>query len=209
MGGADVVCIQDRRRGPAGGAAHRGVGGGSLLAMLTRRMPGDLDNPLRQNLFRAMHAHAGVWVLLALVGMLDVDQAQLSDGLRCWCTRRCSRRQCWSGWAAPCQCVAQGAAAGRADRAGLPRRAVAGGRGGDPRHRPAQSLTHRRDLGDLRLRTLTTKDAVLLVEATIAADRTAGWPPPGTTPVPPLPSVDQRRPRPRQLARLPHLVHTT
>jgi hypothetical protein len=58
------------------------VGGGSLLAMLTRRMPGYLDNPLRQNLFRAMHAHAGVWVVLALVGMLYVDQAQLSGGLQ-------------------------------------------------------------------------------------------------------------------------------
>jgi hypothetical protein len=58
------------------------VGGGSLLAMLTRRMPGYLDNPLRHNLFRAMHAHAGVWVLLALVGMLHVDQARLPDWLR-------------------------------------------------------------------------------------------------------------------------------
>jgi hypothetical protein len=58
------------------------VGGGSLLAMLTRRMPGYLDNPLRQNLFRAMHAHAGVWVVLALIGMLYVDHAQLSSGLQ-------------------------------------------------------------------------------------------------------------------------------
>jgi hypothetical protein len=58
------------------------LGGGSLLVMLTRRVPGYLDNPLRQNLFRAMHAHAGVWVVLALVGMLYVDQAQLSSGLR-------------------------------------------------------------------------------------------------------------------------------
>ncbi len=58
------------------------VGGGSLLAMLTRRMPGYLDNPLRQNLFRAGHAHAGVWVVLALVGMLYVDQARLPSGLQ-------------------------------------------------------------------------------------------------------------------------------
>jgi hypothetical protein len=29
-----------------------------------------------------MHAHAGVWVVLALVGMLYVDQARLSGGLR-------------------------------------------------------------------------------------------------------------------------------
>ena len=58
------------------------VGGGSMLGLLTRRVPGYLDNPLRQNLFRAGHAHAGVWIVLALVGMTYVDQAQLPDGLR-------------------------------------------------------------------------------------------------------------------------------
>lgn len=31
-------------------------GGLSLLMMLSRRIPGYLDNPLRQNLFRAGHA---------------------------------------------------------------------------------------------------------------------------------------------------------
>jgi hypothetical protein len=46
-------------------------GGGSLLAMLTRRIPGYLDNPLRQNMFRAGHAHPGVWLVLGLVGMLS------------------------------------------------------------------------------------------------------------------------------------------
>jgi hypothetical protein len=35
-------------------------GGGSLLAMLTRRIPGYLDNPLRQNMWRSGHAHPGV-----------------------------------------------------------------------------------------------------------------------------------------------------
>jgi hypothetical protein len=58
------------------------VGGGSLLAMLTRRIPGYLDNPLRQNMFRAGHAHPGVWIVLALVGMLYVDQTPLSAGLK-------------------------------------------------------------------------------------------------------------------------------
>lgn len=53
------------------------AGGGSVLALLTRRVPGYLDNPLRQNLFRAGHAHAGVWIVLALVGMAYVDQARL------------------------------------------------------------------------------------------------------------------------------------
>jgi hypothetical protein len=42
-------------------------GGGSLLAMLTRRIPGYLDNPLRQNMWRAGHAHPGVWLVLGLV----------------------------------------------------------------------------------------------------------------------------------------------
>jgi hypothetical protein len=57
-------------------------GGGSLLTMLTRRIPGYLDNPLRQNMWRAGHAHPGVWLVLGLVGMLYVDQTPLSAGLK-------------------------------------------------------------------------------------------------------------------------------
>jgi hypothetical protein len=57
-------------------------GGLALLRMLTKRDPGYLDNPLRQNMFRAGHAHAGVWIIFALVAMLYVDQADLSDGLK-------------------------------------------------------------------------------------------------------------------------------
>ena len=57
-------------------------GGWSLLRMIARRIPGYLDNPVRQNLFRAGHAHAGVLVLLALVGILYVDQTDLSQGVR-------------------------------------------------------------------------------------------------------------------------------
>jgi hypothetical protein len=57
-------------------------GGVSLLGFIGRRTPGYLDNPVRQNLFRAGHAHAGVLVILALVGLLYVDQADLSDGLK-------------------------------------------------------------------------------------------------------------------------------
>jgi hypothetical protein len=58
------------------------LGGLSLLAMITRRWPGYLDNDVRRPLFRAGHAHAGVWIIFALVGMLYVDQANLSDGLK-------------------------------------------------------------------------------------------------------------------------------
>jgi len=57
------------------------LGGLALLAMLTRRDPGYLENPLRQGMFRAGHAHAGVWIVLALVAMLYVDRAGLSNGL--------------------------------------------------------------------------------------------------------------------------------
>ena len=54
-------------------------GGVSLLRLITARTPGYLDNPVRQNLFRAGHAHAGVLVILALVGMLSVDRTGLSS----------------------------------------------------------------------------------------------------------------------------------
>jgi hypothetical protein len=61
-------------------------GGLSLLMMLNRRLPGYLDNPLRQNLFRAGHAHAGVWIVFALVALLWVDQTDLSEPLK-WVVR--------------------------------------------------------------------------------------------------------------------------
>ena len=61
-------------------------GGLALLAMLTRRDPGFWENPLRRGMMRAGHAHAGVWIVLALVAMLYVDTAGLSDGLA-WVVR--------------------------------------------------------------------------------------------------------------------------
>ena len=61
-------------------------GGLSLLMMLSRRIPGYLDNPLRQNLFRAGHAHAGVWIVFALVALLWLDQTDLSEPLK-WVVR--------------------------------------------------------------------------------------------------------------------------
>jgi hypothetical protein len=54
--------------------------------MLTRRTPGYLDNPLRQNMFRAGHAHAGVWLVFALVALLWVDQTDLGEPLK-WVIR--------------------------------------------------------------------------------------------------------------------------
>ena len=57
-------------------------GGYSLLRFIAKRVPGYLDNPVRRALFIAGHAHAGVLVLLALVGLLYVDDADLSSGAR-------------------------------------------------------------------------------------------------------------------------------
>src|SRR5215204_2695170 len=61
-------------------------GGLALLGMRTRRTAGYLDNPLRQNMFRAGHAHAGVWLVFALVALLWVEQTDLSEPLK-WVVR--------------------------------------------------------------------------------------------------------------------------
>jgi hypothetical protein len=57
-------------------------GGYSLLRFIAKREPGYLDNPVRRALFTAGHAHAGVLVILALVGLLFVDRADLSGGVK-------------------------------------------------------------------------------------------------------------------------------
>ncbi len=53
-------------------------GGVSLLSFLIND-PRYMENPLRQNLFRAGHAHAGVLLLLSLVVLKYVDEANLSE----------------------------------------------------------------------------------------------------------------------------------
>jgi hypothetical protein len=53
-------------------------GGLSLLTFLTRNSPGYTDNPLRHDLWRAGHAHAGVYLVLSLVMLRYVDEAALS-----------------------------------------------------------------------------------------------------------------------------------
>ena len=55
------------------------IGGLFLLWMVSRRDPGYFQNPVRQALLRAMHAHAGVLAILALVGILYVDKTALSE----------------------------------------------------------------------------------------------------------------------------------
>jgi hypothetical protein len=56
-------------------------GGVSLLRLIWGREPGYLDNPVRQSLWRAGHAHAGVLVILALVALLLLEHAGLSDAM--------------------------------------------------------------------------------------------------------------------------------
>lgn len=52
-------------------------GGYFLLTSLMNRGSGYMDNPLRQNFFRAGHAHAGVIVILSLVCQMLADAASL------------------------------------------------------------------------------------------------------------------------------------
>src|SRR5260370_31133826 len=53
-------------------------GGLTLLSFLTKSAPGYVDNPLRHDLWRAGHAHAGVYLVLSLVMLRYVDEAVLS-----------------------------------------------------------------------------------------------------------------------------------
>jgi hypothetical protein len=53
-------------------------GGLTLLGFLTRNLPGYNDNPLRHDLWRAGHAHAGVYLVLSPVMLRYVDEAVLS-----------------------------------------------------------------------------------------------------------------------------------
>ena len=54
------------------------VGGVSLLSLLIGD-PAYARNPLRQDLWRAGHAHAGVLLILSLVALRYVDEARLSN----------------------------------------------------------------------------------------------------------------------------------
>jgi hypothetical protein len=54
------------------------VGGVSVLTLLIGD-PTYMQNPLRQDLWRAGHAHAGVLLVLSLVALRYVDEARLSE----------------------------------------------------------------------------------------------------------------------------------
>jgi hypothetical protein len=61
------------------------IGGASILSLLITD-PAYGQNDLRQDLWRAGHAHAGVWLVLSLVALRYVDEATLSEGMR-WVVR--------------------------------------------------------------------------------------------------------------------------
>jgi hypothetical protein len=56
-------------------------GGASILSLLVGD-PAYAQNQLRQDLWRAGHAHAGVLLILSLVTLRYVDEANLSKGLK-------------------------------------------------------------------------------------------------------------------------------
>jgi hypothetical protein len=56
-------------------------GGYFLLTSLMNKGSGYMENPLRQNFFRAGHAHAGVIVILSLVCQMLADAAVLPTSL--------------------------------------------------------------------------------------------------------------------------------
>src|SRR5215472_6771237 len=56
-------------------------GGYFLLTSLMNKGSGYMDNPLRQNFFRAGHAHAGVIVILSLICEMLADAATLPTPL--------------------------------------------------------------------------------------------------------------------------------
>src|ERR671911_3092419 len=57
------------------------IGGASILSLLIAD-PAYAQNDLRQDLWRAGHAHAGVWLVLSLVVLRYVDEAALSESMR-------------------------------------------------------------------------------------------------------------------------------
>jgi hypothetical protein len=61
------------------------IGGVSILTLLLND-PRYMQYPLRQDLWRAGHAHAGVLLILSLVLLRYVDEARLSAGWR-WLAR--------------------------------------------------------------------------------------------------------------------------
>lgn len=60
--------------------------GGSVLTWRIVNLPGYLGSPLHQDLWRAGHAHAALFLVLTLVLLPWIDAARASEGLR-WVLR--------------------------------------------------------------------------------------------------------------------------
>ena len=56
--------------------------GGTAILSLLINDPGYQQNALRQDLWRAGHAHAGVLLVLSLIALRYVDEANLSERLK-------------------------------------------------------------------------------------------------------------------------------
>lgn len=56
-------------------------GGVSILTLLIRD-PRYRQNPLRQQLWRAGHAHAGIMLIISLIALIYVDQTNLTETWR-------------------------------------------------------------------------------------------------------------------------------
>jgi hypothetical protein len=54
--------------------------GGVTILTLLIGTPAYMANKLRQDLWRAGHAHAGVFIILSMIALLYVDQARLGEG---------------------------------------------------------------------------------------------------------------------------------
>ncbi len=113
-------------------------GGYSLLRFLTKRTPGYLDNPVRRALFTAGHAHAGVLVLLALVGLLYVDGANLSPGAKLLVRNSLALAPILVSAGFFVDRVASRDPRRAPHHPRPPRGGVAGGRDDHPRHRPPE-----------------------------------------------------------------------
>jgi hypothetical protein len=71
-------------------------GGASLLWHWITRNTAYYQHPLRRDLWRAGHAHAGVLLILSLVALVLVDDANLTDGWsKSSAPRSHSRRSCY------------------------------------------------------------------------------------------------------------------
>jgi len=106
------------------------LGGVSILTLLIGT-PEYMANKLRQDLWRAGHAHAGVFLILALIALRYVDEAALSDGETLCALRHPVRRDHPASRVLLFRPDARRHEAERDDQPGLRRRCGVGARRGD------------------------------------------------------------------------------